>query len=333
MKKEKLSASSLIPPSGRSVEENTVPTVLVVDDSAIDRRLAGGLLEKQSDCAVLYAGDGQEALQQLLQQLPDLVLTDLQMPGMNGLELVAAVKNDYPFVPVILMTAQGSEELAALALRQGAASYVPKRNLASDLVPTVQRILLGSLEDRAHSQLMHHLEASEATFVLGNDPTLIKSLVNHLQQLLRCLPLADETERLRVGLAVEEALMNACYHGNLEIGSVLDSSNARAREELARQRRWETPYRDRRIRVVARISRNEAVFVIRDEGPGFDVSALPQSTSLPDIEHGTARGVILIRTIMDEVIYNDIGNEVTLIKRRAPLAPPEEEADSQGSTG
>src|SRR5262249_31382151 len=145
--------------STRFIEEMTVPTVLVVDDSPVDRRIAGGLLEAQSGCTVRYAADGKQALQEMAQQLPDLVLADLQMPEMNGLELVGAVKSDYPLVPVILMTALGSEDIAAQALRQGAASYVPKRKLAEDLVPTVQRILLGSLEDRTHSQLMHYLES------------------------------------------------------------------------------------------------------------------------------------------------------------------------------
>ena len=100
--------------------------VLVVDDSAVDRRLAGGLLEKESGLTVIYASDGTEALVKLDTENPDLVVTDLQMPKMNGLELVGAIRHQYPLVPVILMTAHGSEEIAIAALEQGAASYVPK---------------------------------------------------------------------------------------------------------------------------------------------------------------------------------------------------------------
>jgi CheY-like chemotaxis protein len=297
-----------------------------VDDSPVDRRLAGGLLEKQSVCAVRYAADGREALEQMALALPDLVLTDLQMPQMNGLELVAALKADYPLVPVVLMTAQGSEEIAARALRQGAASYVPKRKLVEDLAPTVQRVLLGSHQDRTHTLLMHHLETSSSVFTLDNDPALIGSLVSHLQHMLRCLPLANETDRLRVGVALEEALTNACYHGNLEVGSALGKADRRAYEQLAEQRRWEAPYRDRRIRVTATISRAEAVFVIRDEGPGFDVARLPADADLSEAEGGAGRGVTLMRTIMDEVRFNEAGNEVTLIKRRAPETLPEDDA-------
>jgi CheY-like chemotaxis protein len=265
---------------------------------------------------VRYAASGKEALEQMSLHPTDLVLTDLQMPEMNGLELVAAVKKEYPVVPVVLMTGLGSEEAAAQALREGAASYVPKHRLALDLLPTVRRILLGSHDDRAQSHLMHYLETGALVFVLNNDLALIKALVNHLQQLLRCLPLADETDRLRVGIALEEALTNAYYHGNLEIGAGPGKADRQSYDQLARQRLWEPPYRDREIRVTANISREEAVFVIRDQGPGFDVAKLA-GAAVPDAERGAGRGVVLMRTIMDEVIFNDAGNEVKLIKRRA----------------
>jgi anti-sigma regulatory factor (Ser/Thr protein kinase) len=257
-------------------------------------------------------------------RLPDLVLTDLHMPEMNGLELVAAIKKDYPPVPVILMTAVGSEDVAAQALREGAASYVPKRRLADDLLTTVQRIFRGSVEDREQPLLMHYMETCALDFVLPNDLDLMHTLVNHLQPMLRCLPLADETERVRVGLALEEALGNAYFHGNLEVGAAVGKADRQAYQQLAAERLWQPPYRDRQIRLSAKISRSEAVFVISDDGPGFDVSRLP-TTPPADGEQGTGRGVILMRSIMDEVTYNAAGNQVTLIKRRA--AQPAESAD------
>jgi CheY-like chemotaxis protein/anti-sigma regulatory factor (Ser/Thr protein kinase) len=315
--------------------EVPVPSIIVVDDSAVDRRLAGSLLEQHLQCSVRYAGDGKEALRLIAAGLPDLMLADMQMPEMDGLELVAAVKRDYPFVPVILMTAQGSEDIAARALRVGAASYVPKRHLARDLLPTVQRILAGSREDRGHSGLMHYLEAGEEAFVLPNDLALVKALVDYTQEKLRCLPLADETERLRVGLALEEALTNAYYHGNLEVGAGSGPANREAYEQRAAQRLEEAPYRDRRIRATLRVSRQEAVFVVRDEGPGFNVERLASVASLPDADRAAGRGIILMHATMDEVRYNAAGNEVTLVKRGVSQAPPTEEDDTvvqKGST-
>ncbi|HEY2250339.1 MAG TPA: response regulator, partial [Planctomycetaceae bacterium] len=61
-----------------------MPTVLVVDDSEVDRRLVGGLLERQGSCSVVYACDGRAALKMFETAVPDLVLTDLQMPEMDG---------------------------------------------------------------------------------------------------------------------------------------------------------------------------------------------------------------------------------------------------------
>src|ERR1700722_12294030 len=117
-----------------------MPTILVVDDSATERHLAGGLLEKRhglteldkrTGLKVIFASNGREALASIQQSLPDLVLTDLQMPEMNGLELVEEVRNKYSSLPIILMTGQGSEDIAVAALQRGATSYVPKKNLAT----------------------------------------------------------------------------------------------------------------------------------------------------------------------------------------------------------
>jgi CheY-like chemotaxis protein len=101
--------------------------ILVVDDSATDRRLAGGLLERHAGWCVQYACDGREALERIAICPPELILTDLQMPELNGLELVEAVQREFPLIPLVLMTAQGSERIAVDAL--GGASYVPKREL------------------------------------------------------------------------------------------------------------------------------------------------------------------------------------------------------------
>src|SRR5882762_2619217 len=99
--------------------------VLVVEDSKTQAQQIKLLLEDAS-YEVEIAQHGLEAMAALRRAVPDIVLTDLEMPQMNGLELVEAVRRDFAWVPVVLMTAHGSEEIAALALRKGAASYVPK---------------------------------------------------------------------------------------------------------------------------------------------------------------------------------------------------------------
>ena len=114
--------------------------ILVAEDSATQAAQFEFLLE-EAGYAVRLARDGREAVEQARQSQPDLVVTDLEMPELNGLEVVTTLQSEFPKLPVILITARGSESIASEALQKGAASYVPKHNLEMDLVPTLQRIL------------------------------------------------------------------------------------------------------------------------------------------------------------------------------------------------
>src|SRR5262249_47668467 len=93
------------------------PQILIVDDSPIDRQVASRLLSRALQVEVDHAEQGLEALEKIGRQQPDLVLTDLNMPAMDGLALVEAIRSRFPLVPTILMTANGSEEIAIQALR------------------------------------------------------------------------------------------------------------------------------------------------------------------------------------------------------------------------
>ncbi len=297
-----------------------MPTVLIVDDSPVDRALAAGLLEKAS-IEVSHAGDGREALEKISQDPPDLVLTDLQMPHIDGLELVDQIRQDHPLIPVVLMTSKGSEEIAVESLRRGASSYVPKKVLAQELVPTIQSILAVAIPRRARSELMLSMTGCRFEFELANRYSLIPGLVRFLEERAVQMGLCDEMEAVRLSVALQEALVNALYHGNLELDSKLREQDLEAYHDAAEERAELDPYKDRRIRVEATVSRDRAVFVIADEGPGFDPATLPDPTAPPNLEKVSGRGVMLMRTMMDEVRFNEEGNQVTLVKRREVLSP------------
>ena len=303
--------------------------ILVVDDSAVDRKLVGGLLDSNEQLTIAYASNGAEALDRLERVVPDLVVTDMNMPELDGLQLVTAVRANYPLVPVILVTAHGSEEVAVEALERGASSYVPKSQLAERLLETVEQVLALARAERSHEQLLDYLTQTHLTFELENDPSVVAPLVDHFQQILASMGICDATERIRVGVALEEALLNALYHGNLEL------SNDQLQEarsalmtgegtELLDERPFQQPYADRRIHVRAEIDSQGANFWIRDEGPGFDVASIPNPEDPTSLEQQSGRGLVLLQTFMDEVEYNETGNEVRLLKRRATV-------DAEGS--
>jgi CheY-like chemotaxis protein len=291
-------------------------TVLVVDDSPIDRQLVGGLLRQETDWFVEFAENGADALARIRNMAPDLVVTDLQMPDVNGLELVAAIRKGFSQVPVILMTGKGSEEIAVEALHAGASSYVPKRSLATMLVETSRRVLSAFQDDRHRSELLKRVVLREESFKIENDVNLLLSLSRHLQQMLGDAWNIDRTDRLRSGTAFEEALLNALYHGNLEVSSDLKEIDHTAFYRLVDERRRSSPWRERRIHVAVRLTLEEVEVAIRDEGPGFDPARLPDPTDPENLDRPCGRGVMLMRAFMDEISYNQFGNEVTMRRKR-----------------
>lgn len=289
--------------------------LLVVEDSPT-QALAIRILLEDEGFEVAVAADGEEALESIRQSLPDLVCTDLEMPRMDGLQLVEAIRDEFPEIPVILMTAHGSEEIAAVALRQGAASYVPKVHVDRDIVPTIRRILTLRPPPRKHDPALACLMSSESRFVIDNEPNVLASVIAHQDDLLLRLNFCDATERIRIGVALQEALLNAIYHGNLELDSDLRQEDEKVYHDLFRERRTLPPYVDRRVHFDFRVSEAQATYVIRDEGNGFDPSKLPDPTDAAQLGRIGGRGLLIIRAFMDEVEYGERGNSVTLVKRR-----------------
>lgn len=173
----------------------------------------------------------------------------------------------------------------------------------------------GVTPDRRRAQLWSSATQVDCEFVLENDPALIPVLVAHVQECLLDRLGCDGRSWVRTGVALEEALTNALYHGNLELDSSLRQEDGRAFQELARERRRQSPYAERRVRVRVRISGCEARFTISDQGPGFDPDSLPDPTAPENLTKASGRGLLLIRSFMDDVRHNARGNEITLIKR------------------
>jgi DNA-binding response OmpR family regulator len=239
----------------------------------------------------------------------------MQMPEMDGLELVHQVRANHPLIPVVLMTAYGNEDVANQALQGGAASYVPKKYLARDLVEVVESVLESARSKRGRRQLMGCLERTESKFVLDNDTALIPALVGYLKDNLAEVADCDETALIRISVALREAVLNAMEHGNLELDSALREQGGAAYHRLAAERRTQPPYRERRVTMTARETPGEAVYVVRDEGPGFDPAALPDPLDPENLEKASGRGLLLIRTFMAEVSHNAKGNEITMVWR------------------
>ncbi len=286
-----------------------MPTILVVDDTAVDRRLAGGLLENAPNVEVCYAENGKQALLQIGTQLPDLVVTDLQMPEIDGLELVTTIGEKYPDVPVVLMTAHGSEVVAAQALANGAASFVPKSELAENLLQTVMHILVMSESDSRYRKLVSCTIKTDFEFDLDNDPNIIDPLIDMVQQVAISQGLLTHNSRVQLGVALEHALLNSMIRGNLELSRAEMPVLSQA---MVAERRALEPYRNRRVYFRSLVTRDSAQFTIRDQGPVFDTSTIPAATNPDSFKDGAGRGLVLVQAFMDEVVFDATGNQLTM---------------------
>lgn len=287
-------------------------SVLVVDDSEMDRFLAGRLLEKDSDYTVSYAVDGQDALAQLDLHQPDVILTDLNMPEMDGFQLVQAVRKKCPQIPVVLMTAEGSEEIATQALRSGAASYVPKKKLAAELFAVIEQVARQVQEEQAQQELQQRVQHHEVAIQVENELRLLRALAGWLQELCCDFLELDDADRLRLRVAIEEALAYAMYHGNLELP--MTGQSAAELQKLGQERKRQLPYRHRKLHVLLRLSPDQAMMVIRDEGPA---RVPPQITGggLVAGDSSAGRGLTLVQAFLDDVRFHPDGNSITLTKR------------------
>jgi anti-sigma regulatory factor (Ser/Thr protein kinase) len=160
----------------------------------------------------------------------------------------------------------------------------------------------------------------ELGFSLPNNTVAIPAALARLREREAQIGLFDQQTADRVAVALTEALVNGIQHGNLELDSRLREDDEATYNRMAEFRRRRPPYRDRQLHVRDRLSHAEAIYVIRDEGPGFDLATLPDPTDPVDLERASGRGLLLIRAFMDEVAFNGAGNQITLTKRRT--TPP-----------
>jgi two-component system chemotaxis response regulator CheY len=120
-------------------------TILVVDDSPTMRRMVMAALRELRDVAFDEAATGLEAIERIALAPPDLVMLDLNMPDLHGLEVLRFVRSHERFrdLPVVVLTTRGDDESREQALREGATRYLTKPFAPATLEPEIRALLGG----------------------------------------------------------------------------------------------------------------------------------------------------------------------------------------------
>jgi CheY-like chemotaxis protein/anti-sigma regulatory factor (Ser/Thr protein kinase) len=272
--------------------------LLIVDDDPSIHELVQAMLVGAGWEAV-SASSGEEALTRLeANPSYDLLLSDILMPGIDGLTLLGQVRARHPDIPVVMMTVKNTPQHVLASLRREAAAYIAKPFSRDSLLATLHNALNNSVND-------------DDIKILSDKPNWISlqircrlATADRLTQFVRELPSdLDPDVREQIATAFRELLMNAVEHGgHLDPNKTVDLSYIRTARTI--------------------------VYYIRDPGEGFSMDTLSHAaianTAEEPMRHLELRremgirpggfGLLMTKSFADELIYSAKGNEVILIK-------------------
>jgi DNA-binding NarL/FixJ family response regulator len=182
-----------------SAETNSI-RILAVDDHPLVRQGVAGLVTIQPDMTLIgEASNGRDAIQQFREHRPDVTLMDLQMPEMNGIDAIIAIRNEFPEARIIVLTTYVGDVQILRALKAGARAYLLKNLLHKELLDTIRAVHAGkkNLSPDASYQLAEH--ATDDALTPGEISVLrLIAAGNANKQIADQLSITEETVKGRV---------------------------------------------------------------------------------------------------------------------------------------
>ena len=280
--------------------------VLIAEDSPSQAVQIQDLLTTAGH-EVSVVHDGLEAIEVLSDGQIDLLVTDLMMPNMDGCELTRKVVQDFSSVPVVVITASGSESLAVDALADGAVNFIPKSLLHQRLAQQVHDLAERSALDLASANHGVEIVVPEFVFTLESDLKAIEPVALYVQRTLAFTGVLCTVERLRITNAVASALLNAICYGNLGMGD--------DEETVCRLIAGESPPEtNEKVRLVMSVGTQDVRFSVAHDGVGRLTRTNPAPGTPHSFELEDCRGLLLITSVMDQVNYDWSRREIIMVK-------------------
>jgi len=174
--------------------------ILAVDDHPVVREGIAGLLGVQPDMTLVgEASNGREAIQQFRTHHPDITLMDLQMPEMNGLDALIAIRNQFPDAKIIVLTTYAGDVQILRALKAGAQAYLLKNTLHKELLDTIRAVHAGkkTLSPEASYEIAEHA-TDEPLTQAEIDVLRLIAAGNANKQIADQLSITEDTVKSRV---------------------------------------------------------------------------------------------------------------------------------------
>ncbi|MGK5094148.1 response regulator [Deltaproteobacteria bacterium TL4] len=286
--------------------------LLVVDDEVdLLAEIAEDLTEQGHTVTTAENGKQAYALFSEKTQTFDGVLSDVRMPGMNGMELLTRIKQDDPETPVVLITGHGDVKIAIEALKLGALDFILKPFKLESLYAAISRMESLQYSKKELREILPFVAPIHLR--IPSQTRLIKGISAYLQSQFQVLCHWYGLSLHEISVCLQEALINAIVHGNLEISSKLKEQAWEKFEMRVKKREASAKFGKRTVEICYQATSEHLTFEIEDQGKGFDYRRFPESSPTESLRF-SGRGLILIRAFMDEVTWNEKGTRIKMVK-------------------
>lgn len=292
--------------------------VLVVEDDQASRSYLEVILRKEN-LNFRSADNGKDGLEIFKEYIPDIVLSDINMAQMNGLELLENIKRIKPETIVIMLTAFNSEDYVVEAMKLGANNYLKKPVLKNNLISLLRKYSSVLHSRKSAKKIQGFIKRHNFSLDFKSNIEIIPSIVNYL--ITEVEGVFPEEVLLDIKLGLGELLLNAVEHGNLDI-SFIEKSHAVQNDQLQQlyyERLGDPEFYRRKVFIDFSMTPEYSEWVITDEGDGFDPDSIPNPISEDGILRLHGRGIFICKFQFDELEYLENGNKVRARKLIKPM--------------
>jgi CheY-like chemotaxis protein len=258
--------------------------ILIIDD-AEEIRISLSQIVEQLDVTPMTASNGLEALTLVQSEKIDLIITDLMMPEMDGLQFIVECRKLNHRIPIAVISGYGDIKNATFALTRGAFNFITKPFTLKDVENIIRKGLrlreLSLGTDRLLKNIRNRTELTIPSYT-----HLIPSATFYILKECQWRGIDNENVLNNISVCTDEILTNALIHGN--------KGNP-----------------DKNISVILQFNPEKFTLTIQDEGDGFDVSTFSQQLMANQLEIPTKRGLFIVKYLTDEISFNNKGNEIT----------------------
>lgn len=287
--------------------------ILIVEDDFPSRQLLKITLEREA-YSPFVASNGKAGLELFIEHKPDIVISDVRMPEMDGLELLEKIRMISKDVIIVIITGHGNEELAIQSLKLGANNYIKKPIEIADLKAHIRRYYNIIKEKKINTNIPEFVVERNMSFEFCTDLNIVPAISKFL---VKKIPNnVSYRDKVGIELGLSELIQNSMEHGNMGISFEMKSEALKNNnlQDLYNTKMSDISISQKKVRISFTYNSGNSEWIIEDEGNGFDWNKYTSVTNDVFSENLSGRGIYISRLQFDDMNYFDNGRKVVVSK-------------------